>query len=224
MSTPTTGLPEERAAEGVAGRGPHVRVPPLVLASGSPRRAQLLTMLGLTFDVVQPDIDETWREGEPPALHVERLAREKAQQVAAGRPDALVIACDTIVVLDGDVLGKPRDAEDAVHMLMRLRGREHRVETGIAIAGPGNRLESSAEGALVRFRHFDRITAEEYVATGEPLDKAGAYGIQGLGAALVDLIEGDFFAVMGLPVSRMISLLRALGWRYNFRGLVPLET
>src|SRR5690606_18898426 len=186
VSVQATGLPEERAAEEAAGRGARERVPPpLVLASGSPRRAQLLTMLGLTFDVVRPDIDETWREGEPPALHVERLAREKAQAVAASRPDALVIACDTIVVLDGDVLGKPRDAEDAVHMLMRLRGRDHRVETGIAVAAPGQRLESSAEGALVRFRHFDRVTAEEYVATGEPLDKAGAYGIQGLGAALV---------------------------------------
>jgi len=200
------------------------RVPPLVLASGSPRRAQLLAMLGLTFEVIEPNIDETWREGEPPALHVERLAREKAQRVAALRPDALVIACDTIVVVDGELLGKPRDAAEAVEMLVRLRGREHRVETGIAIAAPGNRMESSVEGAVVRFRHFDRVTAEEYVATGEPLDKAGAYAIQGLGAALVDLIEGDFFAVMGLPVSRMISLLRALGWRYNFRGLEPLET
>lgn len=224
MSVQATGLPDERAAEGGVGRGaPDRAAPPLVLASASPRRAQLLRMLGLTFDVVPAEIDETWREGEPPALHVERLAREKAMTVAARRPDALVIACDTIVVLDGEVLGKPRDAAHAVQMLMRLRGREHRVETGIAIAAPGHRLESSAEGALVRFRHFDQVTAEEYVATGEPLDKAGAYGIQGLGAALVDLIEGDFFAVMGLPVSRMISLLRALGWRYNFRGLEPLE-
>jgi len=223
VSTQATGLPEERAVEAAAHDAP-AAVPPLVLASGSPRRAQLLAMLGFSFEVIQPNIDETWREGEPAALHVERLAREKAQRVAALRPDALVIACDTIVVLDGDVLGKPRDAAEAVEMLMRLRGREHRVETGIAIAAPGNRLESSVEGAVVRFRHFDRITAEEYVATGEPLDKAGAYAIQGLGAALVDLIEGDFFAVMGLPVSRMISLLRALGWRYNFRGLEPLET
>ncbi|MFO7260000.1 MAG: nucleoside triphosphate pyrophosphatase [bacterium] len=223
MSTQATGLPEEQTMEAAEHDAP-ARVPPLVLASGSPRRAQLLAMLGLTFEVIEPNIDETWREGEPPALHVERLAREKAQRVAALRPDALVIACDTIVVVDGELLGKPRDAAEAVEMLMRLRGREHRVETGIAIAAPGNRMESSVEGAVVRFRHFDRVTAEEYVATGEPLDKAGAYAIQGLGAALVDLIEGDFFAVMGLPVSRMISLLRALGWRYNFRGLEPLET
>jgi septum formation protein len=223
VSTQATGLPEEQTMEAAEHDAP-ARVPPLVLASGSPRRAQLLAMLGLTFEVIEPNIDETWREGEPPALHVERLAREKAQRVAALRPDALVIACDTIVVVDGELLGKPRDAAEAVEMLMRLRGREHRVETGIAIAAPGNRMESSVEGAVVRFRHFDRVTAEEYVATGEPLDKAGAYAIQGLGAALVDLIEGDFFAVMGLPVSRMISLLRALGWRYNFRGLEPLET
>src|SRR5690606_22583544 len=122
---------------------------------------------------------------------------------------------------DGEVLGKPRDEADAVRMLLRLEGREHRVLTGIAIAAPERRLESSVEGARVRFRHFDRVTAEAYVATGEPLDKAGAYGIQGLGAALVDLIEGDFFARMGLPVSRRICLLRALCSRYGFRAPAP---
>jgi septum formation protein len=225
MSTLAAWPPEGRAAAGAgvereAERRP---TPPLILASGSPRRAELLRMLGLSFEVVVPRVDESWREGEPAALYAERLAREKAEAVAAIRPDGLVIACDTIVVLDGEILGKPRDEADAVRMLMRLAGREHRVETGIAVVAPGGRIESSVEGARVRFRPFDRTTAEEYVATGEPLDKAGAYGIQGLGAALVDLIDGDFFAVVGLPVSRMISLLRALGWRYNFRGLEPLE-
>jgi len=122
------------------------------------------------------------------------------------------------VVVDGEVLGKPANEAEAVRMLMRLEGREHRVETGIAIAAPDGRVESSVEGIRVRFRPFDRRTAEEYVATGEPLDKAGAYGIQGYGATLVEWIEGDFFAVMGLPIARMMSLFRALGWRYNFRG------
>jgi len=197
-------------------------VPPLVLASGSPRRSQLLQMLGLEFDVVPAEIDESRRGDEPPALFAERLAREKALAVAADRPDSIVIGSDTLVTIDGDILGKPRDREEAVELLLRLEGREHRVETGIAVVAPGGRIESSVEGVRVKVRPFDRQTAEEYVATGEPLDKAGAYGIQGYGAAIIDMIEGDYYAVMGLPIGRLFSLLRALGWRYNFRGLEPL--
>lgn len=197
-------------------------VPPLVLASGSPRRSQLLQMLGLQFDVVPAEIDESRRGDEPPALFAERLAREKALAVAADRPDSIVIGSDTLVAIDGDILGKPRDRDEAVELLLRLQGYEHRVETGIAVAAPGGRIESSVEGVRVKFRPFDRRTAEEYVATGEPMDKAGAYGIQGYGAAIVDMIEGDYYAVMGLPIGRLFSLLRALGWRYNFRGLEPL--
>lgn len=196
--------------------------PPLVLASRSPRRAQLLHMLGLRFDVLAAEIDESRRAGEPPTLYAERLAREKVQAVAARRPDGLVLGGDTLVVLDGDVLGKPRDRDEAVSMLLRLQGRQHRVETGVAVAAPDGRLVSSVEGVHVRFRPFERAAAEEYVGTGEPMDKAGAYGIQGYGATLVDLIEGDFFAVMGLPLARLVSLFRALGWRYNFQGLEPL--
>jgi septum formation protein len=196
--------------------------PPVVLASQSPRRAQLLGMMGLDFEIVPAEVDESPRAGEPADLFAERLAREKALAVAAERPDALVIGSDTLVVIDGCILGKPNDAEDAVGMLMRLQGQEHRVETGVAVAAPGGRIESSVEGVRVKFRPFDRRTAEEYLATGEPLDKAGAYGIQGYGAALVEMIEGDFFAVMGLPIARLVSLLHALGWRYNFQGLEPL--
>jgi len=175
-------------------------------------------MLGLSFDVIPAEVDEAAHPSAAPREVAEYLAREKALSVARLRPDALVIGCDTLVVVDGETLGKPADASEAVQMLLRLQGREHRVETGIAIAAPDGRVESSVEGIRVRFRPFDRRTAEEYVATGEPLDKAGAYGIQGYGATLVDWIEGDFFAVMGLPIARMISLFRALGWRYNFRG------
>lgn len=196
--------------------------PPLVLASRSPRRAHLLSMLGLRYEIFPAEVDESFRSSETPAAHAERLAREKAKAVSALRPDALVIGSDTVVVLEGEVLGKPRDERDAVAMLMRLQGREHRVETGIAVSAPDGRLEGSVEGVRVRFRPFDREFAREYVATAEPLDKAGAYGIQGFGAALVDLVEGDFYAVMGLPIARMISLFRALGWRYNFRGFEPL--
>ncbi|HEX6938471.1 MAG TPA: Maf family protein [Longimicrobiales bacterium] len=196
--------------------------PPLVLASQSPRRVQLLQMLGLEFDVVPAAVDETVRPAAAPAEVAEYLAREKALAVATLRPDAFVIGCDTLVVIDGEILGKPRDEEDAVRMLLRMEGREHRVETGIAIVAPDGRIESSVEGIVVRFRPFDQRMAEDYVATGEPMDKAGAYGIQGYGATLVEWINGDFFAVMGLPIARMMSLFRALGWRYNFQGFEPL--
>jgi nucleoside triphosphate pyrophosphatase len=194
-------------------------VPPIVLASQSPRREQLLRMLGLQFEIAPADVDETYRRGENAKAHAERLAREKALKVSGARPDALVIGSDTVVVLDRQVLGKPRDENEAVDMLMRLQGRTHRVETGIAIATPDQLVLSGIETVRVHFRPFDRTMAEEYVATSEPMDKAGAYGIQGFGAAIVERIEGDFFAVMGLPIGRMLALLRAAGWRYNFQRL-----
>jgi septum formation protein len=197
--------------------------PALVLASQSPRREQLLKMLGLQFDVSPADVDETYRKGENAKAHAERLAREKALKVSARRPEALVIGSDTVVVLDRKVLGKPRDTGEAVEMLMRLQGRTHRVETGIAIATPDQLVLSGVESVRVHFRSFDRDVAEAYVATQEPMDKAGAYGIQGFGAAIVERIEGDFFAVMGLPIGRMLALLRAAGWRYNFQRLERAE-
>lgn len=193
--------------------------PPIVLASQSPRRAQLLGMLGLIFDVAPADIDESLLPGEEPRAHAERLAREKALAVAAHRPDALVVGSDTVVVVDGDVLGKPRDFEHAVAMLLRLQGRMHTVETGIALAYDGDQVISSLESVPVTMRAFDAHTAEAYVHTGEPMDKAGAYGIQGYGATLVERIEGDFFAVMGLPIVRLVRLFEQLGWRYVFDGL-----
>jgi septum formation protein len=138
--------------------------------------------------------------------------------VASRRSDALVIGSDTVVVLDGDVLGKPGDDDDALRMLLRLQGREHTVATGIAIAYAGQ-IRSDVEQVRVRFRTFDTERARAYVATGEPMDKAGAYGIQGYGAALVERIEGDYFAVMGLPVARMIRLFEDLGFDYDFKSL-----
>jgi septum formation protein len=197
-------------------------VPPLVLASRSPRRVQLLEMLGLRFRTDPADLEEEPFPGEDALVHAERLAREKAEHVLSRNPGHLVIGSDTVVILDGELLGKPGTPEEAVEMLLRLQGREHRVGTGIAVADPSGRVETSVVSVLVRFRPFRRRTAEEYVRTGEPLDKAGAYGIQGYGATIIEEIEGDFFAVMGLPVSRMISLFRALGWRYNFHGFEPL--
>lgn len=196
--------------------------PPLVLASQSPRRAELIGRLGLRFDTLPADLDESYLSGETPPQHAERLSREKAQAIAATRPDALVVGSDTIVVIDGDVLGKPRDRAHAIEMLSRLSGREHEVCTGVAVAH-GGRVESALERVRVRFRTLDPLAAEEYVATGEPMDKAGAYGIQGFGSALVEGIEGDYFAVMGLPVVRMLELIERFGWRYAFGTLCAVE-
>ena len=138
--------------------------------------------------------------------------------IAERQPDALVVGSDTVVVIDRSVLGKPKDQAEAISMLMRLQGRTHRVATGIAVAYGG---ECTAETEIVRvkFRTFDEATAKEYVATGEPMDKAGAYGIQGFGASLIEWVHGDYFAVMGLPVQRMIRIFEQFGFRYDFKGL-----
>lgn len=196
--------------------------PPLVLASASPRRRLLLEQLGLRFEVAVAAVDEAVLPGETGPAHVRRLALAKARAVAARRPDALVVGGDTVVTIDGDILGKPADEPEAVAILLRLQGHEHRVETGVAVVGPSGEEAADVVGAEVRFRSFDRKLAEAYVATGEPLDKAGAYGIQGMGAALVESIRGDYFAVMGLPVSRLVVLLEEFGWSYRFeRELYP---
>jgi septum formation protein len=196
--------------------------PRIILASQSPRRADLLRMLGLTFETMPADIDETYRAGELPAPHTERLARGKVEAIATRERDAIVIGSDTVVVVDGDVLGKPRDRQDAVAMLMRLQGRDHEVATGIAVAAHGT-LRSGVERVRVSFRSFPEEVADAYVATGEPMDKAGSYGIQGYGSTLVERIEGDYFAVMGLPIRRMIGLLESVGLVYDFPGLVPAD-
>ena len=190
----------------------------VILASASPRRRDLLTMIGITHEVIPADVDETYGAGEVPRAHAERLAREKASVLAARAPDAVIIAADTIVVVDGDVLGKPRDAEEAARMLRRLAGRTHTVFTAVAVAR-GAKILSGVEEVGVTFRPLDDATITSYVATREPMDKAGAYGIQGYGAAIVERIDGDYFAVMGLAIGRMLALLRELGFRYDFRPL-----
>ena len=193
-------------------------IPPLVLASQSPRRSQLLQMIGLRFDVCPADVDETYTAGEEPTAHAERLAREKAWKVAQERPDAIVVGSDTVVILGGDVLGKPATADEAVATLMRLQGRVHTVATGIALCA-GGVLSSGVERVAVEFTAFDEAHARAYVGTGEPMDKAGAYGIQGFGATIVRRIDGDFFAVMGFPLVRFVEMLRSIGWEYDFAGL-----
>jgi septum formation protein len=197
--------------------------PRIVLASQSPRRAELLRMLGFQFDVVPADIDETYHNHENGPVHAQRLAREKAELICNQFPDAIVIGSDTVVVVDGDVLGKPKDETEAVAMLMRLQGRMHQVATGIAVAVPGHQLKDEIETVDVKFRPFDETRARAYVATREPMDKAGAYGIQGYGASLVEWVHGDYFAVMGLPVQRMIRMLEDLGWGYGFGPVSPLS-
>jgi septum formation protein len=197
--------------------------PPLVLASGSPRRRQVLEQLGLAFEVVAPPegVETPWGGTEAPVPFAERLARAKAAAVSAERPDAIVLAADTIVVLDGSVLEKPRDEPDARAMLFRLAGREHVVHTAAAIEAPGEGGRTAVlgvESTGVRFRPLGVEQIAAYVATGEPLDKAGAYGIQGYGAALVESVRGCYFNVMGLPVIRVLALLDQLGWSYEFPG------
>jgi septum formation protein len=190
----------------------------VILASASPRRRDLLTMIGIAHEVIPANVDETYRAGEVPREHAERLAREKASVLAARDPEAVIIAADTIVVVDGDVLGKPRDADEAARMLRRLAGRAHTVFTAVAVAR-GAKMLSGVEEVGVTFRPLDDATIRSYVATREPMDKAGAYGIQGYGAAIVERIDGDYFAVMGLAIGRMLALLRELGVRYDFRTL-----
>lgn len=190
----------------------------VVLASSSPRRTELLTMIGIPHSVRPADIDESYRPGEEPSAYAERLAREKGRVVAADYPEALVIAADTIVVVDDQVLGKPRDEADAARMLRLLSGRTHTVLTAVALSRHG-RMESGVERVAVTFRELSDEDIAAYIATVEPMDKAGSYGIQGFGATLVERIDGDFFAVMGLALARLVALMACLGIQYDFRAL-----
>ncbi|KPK81855.1 MAG: hypothetical protein AMS25_04660 [Gemmatimonas sp. SM23_52] len=197
-----------------------METPRLILASRSPRRAELLSRLGLEYEVRVPHVDESLLPDEGPGEAAQRLAQLKAL-AALDDDDALAIGCDTLVVHRGDILGKPLHWDEAVEMVCGLQGNEHRVYTGVALAAPG-RVETAVEVTRVWFRSLDPRECEEYVATGEPMDKAGAYGIQGFGAAIVERIEGDYFNVMGLPIQRLLELFRRFGWRYAFGRLVQL--
>lgn len=183
----------------------------MVLASGSPRRRELLTQMGLTFRVVVSDADETVAPSLSPADQVRLISRRKADAVAeAVGPEALVIAADTIVALDGAVMGKPHSPAEAVKMLSRLSGSTHAVYTGFTLR-QGGRTLTQAEETLVTFRPLTAEEIKAYVSTGEPMDKAGAYGIQGLGSLLVSGIRGDYFNVMGLPVCALGQALARFG-------------
>jgi septum formation protein len=188
---------------------------PLVLASSSPRRRQLLEMLGIPIRVVSPNLPEVRRPVETPIDYVERLAREKALSVTG----SLVLGADTTVVVRDQVLEKPVDADDALTMLRKLQGRTHQVVTSVALVADGS-LHQATDITNVTFRRVDDVMLEAYVATGEPMDKAGAYGIQGYGAALVERIDGDFFSVMGLPLRLVLTLLEQAGHPYRFGGRI----
>ena len=187
----------------------------VILASQSPRRRQLLDLVGVNHVVRPADVDESLVVGELPEQYVERLAREKAAAIAATENGALVIGADTTVVIDDTVLGKPLDVGDAERMLRMLSGRTHTVMTAVA-ASYGGQIVSGVELVDVTFRPIDDDEIRLYVATGEPMDKAGAYGIQGYGATIVRRIDGDYFAVMGLSLMRLVSLLREVGIAYDF--------
>ena len=193
--------------------------PRVVLASSSPRRRELLTLIGISHTVLPADIDESVLPGEAPREHAERLAREKATVVAEQEPNAVVIAADTIVVVGGDILGKPRDEAAAAVMLRQLAGRGHVVLTAVAVARAGQ-VASGVEAVDVKFRDLSDDEIQRYIATREPMDKAGAYGIQGYGATIVERIDGDYFAVMGLALGLLVRLMAGVGVEYRFGSLV----
>jgi septum formation protein len=187
--------------------------PRVILASQSPRRRDLLSLIHVPHDVRPADIDETYFDDEQPRAHALRLARGKAEAIQEA--GAVVVGSDTIVVVDGDVLGKPRDDAEAARMLRRLSGRSHLVITAVAVSWNG-KLEADAEEVGVTFHDLSDAQIAQYIATREPMDKAGAYGIQGYGATIVRAVDGDYFAVMGLPLQLLVRLLDKVGLRYPF--------
>ncbi|MEE1012717.1 MAG: Maf family protein [Clostridia bacterium] len=182
----------------------------LILASQSPRRRELLGCLVPDFTVITDDSEETLIPGEAPAQTVQRLAAEKAEHVSAKTDaDALILAADTVVVLDGSILGKPKDEADAFAMLSALSGNTHQVFTGMAVLDTKTgQCVTAFETTKVRFRALSHREIRQYIASGEPMDKAGAYGIQELGALFVEGIDGDYFNVVGLPLCRLGKLLK----------------
>ena len=179
----------------------------LVLASKSPRRRELLLAAGIDCEVVEVDVEETLERLEPPGDHVRRLATEKAAAGFARHPDRVVLAADTIVLVSGEIMGKPRDDRDATRMLRILSGREHEVLTGVALVSKRQTVVEVAR-SRVWFSPLSEREIADYVASGEPRDKAGAYGIQGLGSRFVDRIQGSYSNVVGLPVPLVYRLLK----------------
>jgi len=190
----------------------------IILASSSPRRAEILREAGIAFQICATHIDETPIPGETARAMVARLAEAKARaaavQIGASMRECIIVGADTTVELDGEIIGKPRDSADAREMLSRLSGRTHHVLTGIFVLQlPGNAARAAVENSAVTFGPIGEEEIDAYVATAEPLDKAGAYAIQGLAGRYIPRIEGCYFNVVGLPLARVYGLLRGLGWR-----------
>ncbi|MFC5860715.1 Maf family protein [Acidicapsa dinghuensis] len=186
----------------------------LILASASPRRRELLTQAGFTYRIHPAHIPEDPRPDEDPIAYVCRLAREKAEavygQLVAAEPGIVVLGADTTVTVDGEILGKPESAEDAARMLRILSGRTHRVITGVSLVS-SVRTETAAEVTAVQFLSLSDAEIQDYIATGEPMDKAGAYAIQGYAARWIPRIDGCYFNVVGLPISLVATMLEASG-------------
>lgn len=187
-----------------------IHLPKLILASGSPRRAEILTSVGWEFERHVPDIDETEREGEPPEDYVLRLGIEKAEKIAADLPDRVVLAADTTVVVDHHMLAKPVDMDDAVRMIKLLAGRWHDVLTGVAVSQNGT-TRSALERTRVRFAGMSDAEVAFLASEGDPLDKAGAYAIQAQAALFIEGIEGDYWNIVGLPVRLVYELVTGGG-------------
>jgi len=185
--------------------------PVLILASASPRRRQLLAQAGIDFEIVESGVDERREQAEPGPDFALRMACEKALAVSARRTDALVLGADTVVEIDGEILGKPQDPEDARRMLLMLSGQVHRVFTGFALAREGRIVERAAIVSAVRFRALAAAEIERYIATGEPYDKAGGYAIQGDGGDFIAAVAGSTANVMGLPIDEVLDALRRHG-------------
>jgi septum formation protein len=191
----------------------------LILASASPRRQELLRNAGIPFEVQPADIDETPRSGESPRDCAERLALEKALAIFQKRPEGFVLGADTIVVVDAAILGKPRDADHAARMLRLLSGRTHAVITGVCVVRPvaggqwsvASNVNTASETTLVTFCELSDNEIREYIASGEPMDKAGAYAIQGIASRWIPRIEGDYSNVVGLPVALVYRMLKSHG-------------
>lgn len=186
--------------------------PRLILASGSPRRAALLERIGVDFEQHPPGADETPRRNETPEALCRRLARTKARTVANRQPNAIILGADTLIEIDGESLGKPRDADDGHRMLTRLSGTTHRVHTAMAVLDTNGTEHAAVSTSAVTLRTIDTGEIEHYWATGEPADKAGGYAIQGLGSLFVQHLDGSASAVAGLDCCRVAILLRAAGF------------
>jgi nucleoside triphosphate pyrophosphatase len=189
----------------------HQQKPVLILASSSPRRQELLREAGIAFEVHPAHVNEDRRPDEPPLGYACRLAREKAQAVAARYPQRSVLGADTIVIVDQEVLGKPRDPADAARMLRLLSGRGHKVTTAVCLIAPNGNTETHSATTVVFFRELAEEEIQQYVAGGEPMDKAGAYAIQGGASRWTDRMEGEFSNVVGLPLSLVTEMLRKNG-------------